>query len=110
MTKKGKGWHGDSHRHALAAYGISSKPNSNMARVGDKNGRWNGGSSKTYYRRIAGCETNDGKIVHHKDHDKFNPNPSNLEVLNNRGISARAKHNRAHPEKGQKNRNNDKVD
>jgi len=103
MSKSKKpGWYGDSHRHALASYGISSKPKSPMARVGEKNGRWKGGTSKTYYRRITGCKPNDGKIVHHKDHTKENPNPSNFEVLDNRGNSAMAKHNKRHPEKGRK--------
>jgi len=98
----GRGWHGDSRRHILARYGISTKPSSNMARLGENNGRWKGGTSKTYYRPIAGCKPNDGKIVHHKDHDKTNPHPANLEALDNRGISAMAKHNKAHPEKGRK--------
>jgi len=97
------GWRGDSRRHALAARGISTKSTKshpNMARLGENNGRWKSGSSKTYYRNITGCESNDGKIVHHVDHDKFNSDYSNLDVLNNRGNSARAKHNKLHPEKG----------
>lgn len=64
-----------------------------MARYGKKNGRWKGGISKTYYRKKAGCKKNDGKIVHHLTRTK-------VEVLNNRGISAQAKHNKRHPEKG----------
>ena len=64
-----------------------------MARFGKKNGRWKGGISKTYYRRKAGCKTNDGKVVHHVTKIK-------TKVLNNRGCSARAKHNKLHPEKG----------
>ena len=64
-----------------------------MARIGKKNGRWDGGKSKSYYRRRAGCRPNDGKIVHHKTRTK-------LVVLNNRGNSAMAKHNKLHPEKG----------
>ena len=67
--------------------------NPKMARYGKNNGRWKGGISKTYYRKKAGCRANDGKIVHHLTRTK-------LEVLNNRGISARAKHNKRHPEKG----------
>ena len=102
IAKKHGGWNGESHRHQLAAYGIKSTPTSPMARLGESNGRWNGGKSKTYYRRIAGCKTNDGKIVHHKDHDKSNISPGNFEVLDNRGNSAQAKHNKAHPEKGAK--------
>jgi hypothetical protein len=101
------GWHGDSRRHSLAARGIrtnSTKPNPSMARLGENNGRWKGGVSKTYYRKICDCKPNDRKIVHHLDHDKENPDPSNLEVLNNRGISALAKHNKLHPEKGERNK------
>ena len=101
---KGRGWHKHSHEHSLASRGIKVKSKNSMARMGASNGRWKGGTSKTYYRRIAGCKPNDGKIVHHKDHNKLNPNPSNLEVLNNRGISAAAKHNKIHPEKGRKNK------
>jgi hypothetical protein len=65
----------------------------NMARPGKKNGRWKGGHSKTYYRRITGCKKNDGKIVHHMSRKV-------LVVLDNRGNSSRAKHNKLHPEKG----------
>ena len=99
-----KGWHGDRYRHQLAAHGIKSTRPNPKARLGPENGRWKGGTSKTYYRRIAGCERNDGKIVHHKDHDKTNIDPGNLQVLDNRGCSAASKHNKQHPEKGQKNK------
>ena len=95
-------WYGDSRRHALASKGIKSIPKSPKARMGEQNGRWKGGTSKTYYRKIMGCKPNDGKIVHHKDHEKTHISPANLEILDNRGCSARAKHNRAHPEKGMK--------
>jgi hypothetical protein len=64
-----------------------------MARPGKRNGRWKGGNSKTYYRRISGCKKNDGKIVHHIG-------TRTLVVLDNRGNSSRAKHNKLHPEKG----------
>ena len=74
--------------------------NPKMARWGSDNGRWKGGISKTYYRRKMGCKPNDGKIVHHKNGKKRNPKRGDLRVLDNRGISARAKHNRLHPEKG----------
>ena len=103
IMSRRKGWHGDSRRHALAARGIrtkTTKPNPNMARYGEKNGRWKNGVSKTYYRKITCCKPNDRKIVHHIDGDKSNSDPSNLIVLNNRGISSRAKHNKLHPEKG----------
>jgi len=107
MSKK-RGWYGDSRRHALAAKGISTKPTSPMARMGENNGRWSGGNSKTYYRRIAGCETNDGKLVHHKDMDLEGEErnyPSNLEVIEpTKGMNAIGVHNQKHPEKGRKNR------
>ena len=67
-----------------------------MARPGKDNGRWKGGKSKTYYRRKAGCKPNDGKVVHHKG--------KKLLVLDNRGCSAMAKHNKLHPEKGGHNK------
>lgn len=78
-----------------------------MARHGPQNGRWKGGISKTYYRKEAGCKRNDGKVVHHlnryqrsRREIKVLPNRARVNVLNNRGISSRAKHNREHPEKG----------
>lgn len=71
--------------------------NPNMARWGNKNGRWKGGISKSYYRRIAGAKK--GQLVHHNG-KKVNPKKKDLIILNNRGISARAKHNKLHPEKG----------
>lgn len=77
----------------------AAKKNPNMARFGKSNGRWKGGTSKTYYRRITGCKPNDGKIVHHKG-KRTNHRRNAIEVLDNRGISSRAKHNKRHPEKG----------
>ena len=74
------------------------KKNPNMARWGKNNGRWKGGISKTYYRRVAGAGPR--QIVHHKKKSKKNPKRGDLEVLNNRGNSAIAKHNKLHPEKG----------
>jgi len=79
--------------------------NKKMARNGPQNGRWKGGVSKTYYRKEMGCKPNDRKIVHHtkqrKKGTKKIPHTNWFaQVLDNRGISARAKHNKAHPEKG----------
>lgn len=74
---------------------------SKMARTGKSNGRWKGGTSKTYYRKKAGAKANDGTIVHHKDHNKKNSKKSNLtKIKPSKGLSARGKHNKAHPEKG----------
>ncbi|HLD98278.1 MAG TPA: hypothetical protein VI815_03050 [Candidatus Nanoarchaeia archaeon] len=84
---------------------ITNAKKSPMARVGKSNGRWKGGVSKTYYRRIAGAKPNDGTIVHHKDHDKKNPSRKNLEKIKpGKKISARGKHNQRHP-----NRRNGKA-
>lgn len=70
------------------------KKKSPMARPGKANGRWKGGISKTYYRKKAGAKKNDGKIVHHKDHNKKNSSKKNLVLV------SPAKHNKLHPEKG----------
>ena len=115
MSKKSKGWKNERYRHSLAARGIKTgrterqinnpNYNPNMARYGKSNGRWRGGKSKTYYRRIAGCEKNDGKIVHHKDHNKLNSELKNLEVIvGNEFISAKGIHSQQHPEKGYRDR------
>ena len=78
-----------------------TKKNPKMARLGRENGRWEGGTSKTYYRRIAGCKPNDGKVVHHETGKYKNPKKSDLEVISPRGrISALGMHNKEHPEKG----------
>lgn len=79
----------------------SKTRNPKMKRSGKSNGRWRGGRSKTYYRKKAGAKK--GEIVHHKDHNRSNPAKSNLKVIRpGKGISARGKHNQAHPEKGRK--------
>lgn len=90
------------------------KKNPNMARYGPQNGRWKGGKSKTYYRRVARCKRGDKKIVHHLDKGKKPPYKKKVIkvphtkdvviVLDNRGNSSRSKHNRVHPEKGGRKR------
>ena len=59
---------------------------------GSSNGRWKGGRSKTYRRRVTKAKK--GEVVHHKDHNKSNNKPSNLAKV------SPAKHNKLHPEKG----------
>lgn len=77
----------------------SKKRNKKMARAGKSNGRWKGGTSKSYYRKKAGAKK--GEVVHHKDHNKKNNSKKNLQVLRKtKGSSSRAKHNKLHPEKG----------
>lgn len=76
-------------------YNPNKKKNPQMARWGSKNGRWNKGSSSAYKRRIKGAT---GKqIVHHKNKNKSDNRPSNLQVLKDLGA-----HNKKHPEKGRK--------
>ncbi len=70
------------------------KKKSPMARTGKSNGRWKGGTSKSYYRKKAGAKKGDGKIVHHKDHNKKNSSKKNLKLV------TPAQHNKLHPEKG----------
>jgi len=59
---------------------------------GSSNGRWKGGRSKTYRRRITKAKS--GDVVHHKDKNKSHNKPSNLVKV------SKAKHNKLHPEKG----------
>lgn len=74
-----------------------------MARGGKSNGRWKGGTSKSYYRKKAGTKPGDGKIVHHKDGNRSNSKKSNLVVIKpSKGISATGKHNKIHPERNKK--------
>jgi len=70
------------------------KVTSPKARLGKSNGRWKGGTSKSYRRAVANAKKNDGKVVHHKDHNKKNNKRSNYKLM------SRGEHNKAHPEKG----------
>jgi len=63
-----------------------------MARLGKKNGRWKGGTSKSYYRKKAGAKTGDGKVVHHKTYKK-----KNLTKKSNYKLVTRGDHNKIHP-------------
>lgn len=82
----------------------SKQKKPSMARTGKSNGRWKGGTSKTYYRKKAGAKK--GELVHHKDGDKKNVSKKNLKVIKpGKGISATGKHNKLHPEKGGDHRN-----
>jgi len=92
--------------------------NKNLQRLGPNNGRWKGGKSKTYYRRVAGCKKNDGNVIHHlslkervrlarkirKGQIKVKriPNTKDRVIVlkTTKTSSARGKHNKLHPEKG----------
>ena len=63
-----------------------------MARKGKSNGRWKGGKSSDYRRRVTGAKK--GEEVHHKDHNKSNNKVSNFSKM------SKGSHNKAHPEKG----------
>jgi len=73
---------------------IKGKKNPNMARKAKANGRWKGGKSSDYRRRVAGAKKGDGKEVHHKDKTKGNNKRSNFTLI------SKSSHNKAHPEKG----------
>ena len=78
---------------------IGSNPN--MARFGKQNGRWKGGISADYRRRITKAKK--GELVHHKNGNKKDNRRKNLTVLKpKKGISAIGVHNKKHPEKGRK--------
>ena len=70
-------------------------------RMAEKNGRWKGGVSSDYRRRVTSAKK--GELVHHKDKNKGDNKRSNFAVLKpSKGISAIGKHNKQHPEKGRK--------
>lgn len=77
-------------------------------RFGPNNGRWKGGKSKTYYRRVAGCKKNDGKLVHHVTRKPKNqpvikvPHTKDkvMVLKSTKKMSSRGHHNKLHPEKG----------
>lgn len=66
---------------------------SSMARMAGDNGRWKGGKSSDYRRRVTNAKP--GQVVHHKDHNKSDNKRSNFQVLPSIGA-----HNKKHPEKG----------
>lgn len=70
--------------------------NSNMARMGKSNGRWDGGKSSDYRRRVMGASKGDGKEIHHINGNKSDNRKSNFAKI------TKAEHNRRHPEKGGK--------
>tara|TARA_R100000458_G_scaffold59944_2_gene73061 strand:- start:5319 stop:5726 length:408 start_codon:yes stop_codon:yes gene_type:complete len=72
------------------------KVKSSKARLGKANGRWKGGTSKSYRRAVANAKR--GEVVHHKDHNKKNNKRSNYAKL------TPGEHNKAHPEKGGHNK------
>jgi len=69
--------------------------NPNMARFKGENGRWKGGKSSDFRRRITNAKK--GELVHHKDGRKSNNAKSNLRKVKGTGA-----HNKLHPEKGRK--------
>ena len=66
-----------------------------MARFKDANGRWKGGTSSDYRRRVTNAKP--GELVHHKDKNKSNNTKANFEKVKGTGA-----HNKKHPEKGKK--------
>ena len=70
-------------------------------RLGKDNGRWDGGKSSDFRRRIMHAVK--GELVHHKDGDKGHNTKTNFTKLKpGKGITAIGKHNQRHPEKGRK--------
>lgn len=65
-----------------------------LKQFGKKNGRWRGGRSKTFRRRVTKAKP--GQIVHHKNKNKSDNKPSNFKKM------SPGDHNRAHPEKSKK--------
>ena len=80
---------------------VKGEKNPNMARNAKSNGRWKGGVSSDYRRKLMNAKP--GELVHHKDKTKSNNKKSNFKVLTpSKGISATGKHNQSHREKGKK--------
>ena len=75
---------------------VKTKGVEGVKRYGNSNGRWKGGVSKTYRRRVTKAKK--GDVVHHKDHNKKNNKLGNFVKV------SRAKHNKLHPEKGGHNK------
>ncbi len=77
--------------------------NPKMARFGKSNGRWKGGKSSDYRRRVTNAKK--GELVHHKNHNKGDNKKSNFSKLKpGNGMTAIGKHNVRHPEKGRKHK------
>jgi hypothetical protein len=69
-----------------------------MARVGKSNGRWKGGRSKSYRRRVTKAKP--GQIVHHRDGNKGNNKKSNFKIIKGKkGLSPTGAHNKLHPDR-----------
>lgn len=63
---------------------------------GRNNGRWKGGGSKSYRRRVTKAKK--GEVVHHKNKNKADNKPSNFKKM------SPGEHNRKHPSKGGHNK------
>lgn len=69
--------------------------NPKMARFKNENGKWQGGKSSDYRRRITKAKK--GELVHHVDGNKKHNTKKNFKVLKpGKGISAIGKHNQHH--------------
>ena len=64
-------------------------------RMASANGRWEGGKSSDYRRRVTNAKP--GELVHHRDGNKADNKRSNFAVLKpGKGITAIGKHNQKH--------------
>lgn len=64
-------------------------------RMGKDNGRWAGGKSSDFRRRVTKAKP--GELVHHKDGNKGNNSKSNFKVLKPKGnVTAIGMHNKHH--------------
>jgi|TARA_R100001530_G_scaffold120952_1_gene88317 hypothetical protein len=76
-------------------------------RFGKQNGRWKGGKSSDFRRRVTNAKK--GELVHHKNHNKTDNSKKNFSKLKpgkaktSKGVkmvTAIGKHNLKHREKG----------
>lgn len=64
-------------------------------RFGKENGRFDGGKSSDYRRRVTDAKP--GELVHHIDGNKAHNTKSNFQVLKpNKGVTAIGNHNKHH--------------
>jgi hypothetical protein len=72
-------------------------------RMGKENGRWKGGKSSDFRRRVTHAKP--GELVHHKDGVKSDNKKSNFVVLKPKnGMTAIGVHNQKHPNRHKKSK------
>jgi hypothetical protein len=63
------------------------------AMLNENNPAWKDGRHPDHYRRVAGAKPGDGSVVHHKDKNRHDNAPSNLQKIPE---SRRGEHDKIH--------------